>query len=309
LLSVSQIEKNKVQDFLKYCIWEESEKAKLMLPANENNCWYIGILNAERHFRDGQIGFLLRFCKESDGSYLYSAFEKYFALSKALLDGEKKLSRPIEAEVFEKALLCMTEKSTERHCYLTKQSNSSSSWKFLCGDLSGYLSNTTSIKKQFLFKALLDKLSTPESVRSDMINLIHSFDETKIDSLHNWIVPFIKKDLFSVKMGYFTFSNCVSLSGNDVLLLTTTTERGYSMEINTFLLYEQLKHRGLKNLILNLDTTYAMLDEMGFPKRYIKYGGYKIGYLASSEEKYVVKQADVVKEYDLYQLLNFVLSI
>ena len=109
-------------------------------------------------------------------------------------------------------------------------------------------------------------------------------------------------------MGYFNFSNCVSLNGNDILMLTKTTERGYSMEINTFLLYQQLKDRGLNNLSLNLDTTYTMLDENGFPKRYIKYKGYKIGYLSSPSACYVVKHPGGVSTYDLNELIAFVIA-
>lgn len=306
LLCISQIDRTGVQDFLKHSIWEETEKAKLMLPANGQNSWYTGILKAEQHFLDGQIGFLLRFCADSNGTYSYASFDKYYDLSKALLTGDKRLSHAVSEELFEKSLLCMVDACTERHCHLTKQSNSSSSWKFLLGDMSGYLSNVTTQKKQCLFKALMDRLTTPENIATDIMNIIVSFDESGMDAGHAWIIPFVKNELFSVKMNYLTFSNCVSLNGNDILLLTTTTERGYSMEINTFLLYQELISLGLNHLELVLDTTYTMLDENGFPKRYIKYKGYKIGYMPSPTPRYVVKQAESVTEYTHEDLLEFI---
>lgn len=307
---IAQLNKSSVQKFLEQTIWEESEKAKLMLPANKDNCWYTGILSAESYYQDGEIGFLLRFCANQDGSYNYSAFENYYSLTKAFLDGQKYISpRSVDSEVFEKALLCMADRNTARECHLTKQNNSASSWKFLRGDFSEYLSNTTQRNKQTLLKALLDRLSTPDNIESDLHRIISTFDEKLVAPKHAWIVPFIKHDLFNIRLGDYRFYNCVYLNGNDILLLTTTTERGFNMEINTFLLYQKLIDLGLKNIKLTLGTTSIMLDENHFPKRYIKYKGYKIGYLTAPKAKYVVQQGETTSEYELNDLIPFILAL
>ncbi len=298
LEGISRERKEWIPEVLRDGVWEEHEKAALMLPVGAENEWYASILDAELHFKDGQIGFLLKFSKDMDGSYSIDSFKQYLSLVKRLLDNEKKLNAVVDWKLFDRAMLCMQDKTWNHTAHLMKQSNSSTSWGFLQGKLERYLANSTDDNKRMVLKHLLDALQEAPEINAALIDVIAGFDVAILTPRHAWKAHFIGNDLFSVMMGryWYKFSNCVSINNEDVLLLTTTTERGYSMEVNTFLLYCELEKAGVRGMSLELDTTTALLDATKFPKRYIKYRGYKLGYLSGGNKKFVIKKEDTVEE-------------
>lgn len=308
LKSISRERKEWIPEFLRDGVWEESEKATLMLPVGAENEWYAAILDAELHFKDGQIGFLLKFSKDQEGTYCIESFKRYLSMVKHMLDNEKKLNAAVDWKLFDRAMLCMQDKTWNHTAHLMKQSNSSTSWGFLQGKLEGYLANTTDDNKRMVFKNLLDALHESQDINADLSDVIAAFDVASLTPEHAWKAHFIENDLFSVSMGryWYKFSNCVSINNKDVLLLTTTTERGYSMEVNTFLLYSELESAGVHGMSLELDTTTALLDETKFPKRYIKYKGYIIGYISDGAKNYVVRKDEEIDQLTREETITLV---
>jgi len=86
-------------------------------------------------------------------------------------------------------------------------------------------------------------------------------------------------------------------------LLTGTTVRAYSMEINTFLLYIALCKLLKNDISLNLDTTGILYDPQDFPKRYIRCRNSLIGYRADKGE-FVIKTNESIEYISKEEILS-----
>lgn len=265
---------------------EERVKAKLMMNDVE---WNNLILTAEDYFMDGQIGFILNFSIDSNGSYSKEFFKKNFAVARSIFNEKKVLSADCDADLFERALLCMPDYSENHTAHLLKQSNSTTTWGFYKKDYSTLLSNRDGGDKRNSIKELFERLYDVKNINEELYNIISKIDISKVDAASLWKVPFIQSNLFDIWLGRFYFYNCIHLAkkNTEVLLLAGTTVRSYSMELNTFLLAKKMCEVGVEesNMQLHMERTGDIIDiSTNFPLRYIEYKGTKTGYLCDQDQ-------------------------
>ena len=302
LVALSNIDYDNSTAAIRFQLYEEVIKAKLITDAS----WRKEIFDAEEYFSDGQIGFILEYCKKKDDEYDINEFKMYYQILKKLLDGNKKLLSEYNEKLFERTLLCMPDKTSNHTGHLIKQSNSTTSWGFVGRNYKEYLKNTTSTKKKDILKHLLDIFKIETNYENVMKNVISEMDFMSLDKDEQWKIPFIQNDLFDLTMGYYKFKNCINLSdcNKEVLLIAGTTVRAYSMELNTFLLYQEMQLKGIKaNLILS--TTAALMDHEGIPLRYIETSDYSIGYSyreSDIETPYIFKSSSEVRKMTLNEV-------
>ena len=275
----------------KYQQLEEQIKAELMLKDID---WYNLILLAEEYFRDGQIGFLLEFSVDANGTYDIQKFKKNFEVSQKIFTGKKSLIKGITFEKFERALLCMPDYSGNNTAHLMKQSNSLTTWGFYKGDYNKLLSNRDGKKKRKSIGDLLSKLANANDICMELDKIISQAAMTQYLGRDAWKYPFIKDNLFNISLGKYYFYNCVHLAQNntEVLMLAGTTVRSFSMELNTLLLAKKLRENGISepNMQLHMEFTGNIMDIANhFPLRYIEYKGTKTGYIndLKSNDKYI----------------------
>ena len=257
-------------------ILEEKEKAELMLLDNE---WRRLILEAEKYFVSGQIGFVLDFSK-INGKNDLNSFKEYYIKLKDILTGTLSLKSNIDIVLFEKCLLCMPDDTSEEMGHLIKQSNSTTSKGFTMGIFKELLDYSTVQNAKMIFKHLIDSIPDVSNANLYLNRIINDVDESKFSNKQKWKIPFIKNTLFSAELGNDRFSNRIDFSqdNNVILLLTKTTVRAKSMDLNTFLLYLDLKNATTKDTELSLAATSDLEDSTGFPLRYIEIDGINIGY-------------------------------
>lgn len=279
---------------LKYQQKEEQIKASLM---NSSEKWEKIILLAEEYFSDGQIGFLLEFCKKDDENYDITLFEKYFELSKCVFSGKKDVNENCNKNLLEQALLCMEDDSTSKTAHLAKQTNSTTSWGFYRNNYSKLLSNRDGGSQRNMVRLLFESLATSADIDGELKKIIDEVDVNRFLGIESWKLPFIQNNLFDILLGRFRFANCIHLakSNQEVLLLSGTTVRSYSMELNTLLLAAKMRAEGIgePKMSLHMEKTGDIVDTDGFPLRYIEYKGVKTGYLNNKMDKpFVSKQRD-----------------
>ncbi len=253
------------KNFIRPQFEEESLKASLI---RGNDEWRDIILDAEHYFSDGQLSFLLFFSTES-GSFCLDKFSYYLQLCKKLFDSEKRLQSSVNKCLFEKALLCMEDKTNSQMGHLLKQDNSSA-YSFCLGNFSKLFSNSKDVnerKKQWeIVKCLLDLILETSDFNARLEEIISQ------NTIPNncWKKYFIDNDLFSVGMGNDDFHNTIYIGKDDTLLmLTKKSERSRSAEINTLLLYLKMKNNG-EMVTLHLEPTGEIYED-GTARRYIEY--------------------------------------
>lgn len=278
---------------MKYQFTEEQEKARLFI---SNPLFKDLILTAEDYYIDGQISFLLDCSKNTDGNYDINKFQNFFEISKNIFDKNKKNIKKCKKELLDKALLCMPDISSNHIGHLRKQSNSTTSWGFCLGDYNNFLTNHEPddiIKnRRNILINLFNNINPNITINENLKQIIEKTDFQTFSSEDLWKIYFIKYDLFDIKLGKYSFSNCIHIGkdNTEVFLLIGTTIRSYSMELHTYLLAnELLKHGGNKNFLsYKLETASDTLDADDFPLRYFEYKGIKTGFLNASK-KYILK--------------------
>ena len=284
---IANAESTSCPSAIKPQIIEEKLKARLM----NDSLWKAEILAAENYFEDGQIKFLLQYSSKQGDNYDLYLFKSYFSQISSVLDSKKRLREDISASRFEQALLCMPDETDNHTGHLIKQANSQASWGFVGNNYKLLLSNTSAANKKQIFRCLIDRLIGATDIKRELDSIIESTDFSGFASDSNWKIPFIKQDLFGIEMGGYLFKNCINLYDNnsEILLMSGTTVRSKSMELNTFLLYKELIDMGI-DASLTLYATWDMYDKYGFPLRYIEAKDFKIGYMGRDENKPFVYQ-------------------
>ncbi len=278
---------------IRYQIKEEIEKARLIMDAT----WKKEILDAESYFIDGEIGFILDNSKNNDGAYDIDMFHEYYECLKRVFNGDKKLRSEISEGLFEQALLCMRDETDNKTGHLLKQPNSSTSWGFVGGNYEQLMRNSTISEKKDILRELINRIKGATNIDEELKKIISSTDTTGFDCKEKWKIPFITHNLFDVDMGDYKFKNCINLNTDNqvVLMMAGTTERSKSTELNTFLLYQELKNKGIEGKLVLFATGYIK-DNEGFPRRYIEIKDALIGYEGSdTEQPYIIKQQDIIK--------------
>lgn len=268
---------------------EEQMKAELMLNDIE---WNSIILEAEEYFVDGQLGFILQFSQDKSGAVSKDLFKRYFGVAKKIFDGKKTLNSTCTVDLFERALLCMPDFTSNTTAHLLKQSNSTTTWGFYRKDYNKLLSNRDGGIKRNAIKALFENLVGYEDVNEGLKIIISNTDIKQFTGNAAWKVPFIQNNLFDILLGRFEFYNCIHLAKNntEILLLAGTTVRSYSMELNTLLLAEKLRENNIKEpyMQLHMEKTGDIIDGcINFPLRYIEYKGTKTAYRNDNNKQFV----------------------
>ncbi len=290
LQAVSNIDISKVPQSISYQMKEEITKAKLII---QDASWKVEILDAENYFRDGEIGFIL-YCSETNPGHDKALFQKYLKYLKMLFDKEKELKKEVDKSKFEKAMLCMKDTTDDFTGHLLGQNKSTTSWGFLCCNTRNHykelMKNVTDKKKKHILKELIDKListdiHTPSDIDEKLTDIIDNVDALQFNDESKWKLAFIENNLFDANLNSDKnkFKNCINIgTKHEILMLKDTTERSWSSELYTFLLYQKLLDLKLSriDIKLHLDKTGELKDENGYPKRYIEIdnGSTKIGY-------------------------------
>lgn len=290
---------------------EERTKAELMIKDIE---WNEMILKAEDYFVDGQIGFILKFAQDKNSNYNKHLFNRNFDIAKKIFDGKKHLNSACNSGMFERALLCMPDSTPNATAHLLKQSNSTTTWGFYKKDYNKLLSNRDGGIKRNALKELFEKLTGYNDINEGLKKIISDTDIKQFVDNAAWKVPFIQNDLFDILLGRFCFYNCIHLAKNntEVLLLSGTTVRSYSMELNTLLLAKKLRENNIKEPVmqLHMEKTGDIMDmSINFPLRYIEYKGTKTAYVNDGNNKqfmHMRKNGSIVRVgfEEAYELLK-----
>ena len=231
--------------FPKFIIEEEKLKAELITQSDD---WKEAIVEIENHpYFNGQIGFLLDWCKDEEGIHDINTFREYIEKAKAVFSVEGL--KHFDNFLFERALL-----STGDYL-LTKGKNYSFlinnerdiSWKRLLRDDN---------QKRIVLKLLFDKIE-PTTLTENLEQIVNAFSD-----VNDWRYYFIKyPEIISVcgsqKLARFDDNN-----EDDILLLGSTMTSGFHKEYFSYSLYIELKNK-------------ISLDENSYkPKKSIDYWKY-----------------------------------
>lgn len=308
LNTLSDIKADSCTAAIRYQMREEIIKAELIKDAS----WKKEILEAELYFNDGSIGFILDYSKSSEGSYDIDLFRKYLGCLKTIFDGEKRIKAEINAPAFEQALLCMKDETKNNTGHLIKKPNSTTSWGFVGKNFNELLKNSTAPSKKLILKNLVDVImNSTKDINDTIDDIISNVNESSFSDKSKWKLPFIQNNLFNVPMGDFKFKNCVNLDHNnsEILMISGTTVRSKSMELNTFLLYEELRRRNIPSKLM-LYATGVMKDNEGFPTRYIAVKDACIGYDQTDKQKpYILKQAGIIEKFAWNDIIEKITSL
>ena len=282
---------------------EETIKAKLIL---ESPDWECLILEAEEYFKDGQIVFILDLSKNDDNTYDLGKFEKALRKCKSVFNNKKEICDDKQKKLFEKSLLICNilsdNKPSDGYAHLLSKAQSNGH-RFPYGDykssLSIYLKNKDH-KKYGLIIALLKAIIDSNLDFQETMNKYLMDNQNAIRNYNGWERHFIENDnLFGCEFtDSKTFSNYIQIVDNYVLMLSGTSIKSLSIELNTLLLFQSIKTH-LPNARLSLNSDYALTDEFSFPRRYIVLQDYYVGYY--NGEFIVFKENTQIKRFDCMQ--------
>jgi hypothetical protein len=212
--------------FPKFIIEEEKLKAELITQSDD---WKEAIVDIENHpYFNGQIGFLLDWCKDEEGIHNINTFREYIEKAKAVFSDEGL--KHFDNFLFERALLATGD------YLLTKGKNYSFlinnerdiSWKRLLRDDN---------QKRIVLKLLFDKIE-PTTLTENLEQIVNAFSD-----VNDWRYYFIKyPEIISVcgsqKLARFDDNN-----EDDILLLGSTMTSGFHKEYYSYSLYIELKNK------------------------------------------------------------------
>lgn len=213
--------------FTKNQVDEEKIKAKLILEDHE---WKDLILNIEKHpYFNGQIGFILEFSKDNDGSYNKEKFEDYSEkLNKLFSDFKNR-----EDYLFERALLSIGNYLVEIGSNLTFCSYNDAlrakiaNWRKVFND---------SVKSGYL-KILLDKINI-ENIENSLNKII----KDKTNEINDWRKYFINnpENIKYCKERQIRYYNTDTYP--KIYLLSKIQLNGWHAELYTYDLYIKFKN-------------------------------------------------------------------
>jgi uncharacterized protein YeeX (DUF496 family) len=214
--------------FPKFIIEEEKTKANLIL---QNDDWKTVIIEIENHgYFNGQIGFLLDWCKDENGLHSLNNFIEYAEKAKAIFNG--KGLKSFDNFLFERALLAtgdyLLSKGRNRSFLISKGRDLRDiSWKRLLRDDN---------KQRKILKSLFDKIKT---------TILHQGLEKIVKDFSNendWRYYFIKQSEMIDTCGEQKLIR-IDDSGFDILLLGSTMTSGFHKEYYSYSLFEELSNK------------------------------------------------------------------
>lgn len=216
---------NSLSGFISEQVREEKTKANLIL---QDEYWKKTIIEIENHgYFNGQIGFLLDWCKEDNGIHNIDKFKEYAEKAKAIFD-KHGLKEEFKYFLFERALLATGD------YLLTKKKNFSFlisnerdiSWKRLLRDNN---------EQRKVLKSLFDKLPFT-TLTDELQNIVNEFSKP-----NDWRYYFIKQPEIIAACG----SQKLIRWNNefDILLLGSTTTSGYHKEYYSYSLFVEINEK------------------------------------------------------------------
>lgn len=215
--------------FPKFIIEEEKTKANLIL---QNDDWKNTIIEIENHgYFNGQIGFILDWCKDENGIYNIDKFKEYTEKAKAVFsnDGLKNFDNFL----FERALLATGDyllSIGRNYSFLISKGRNERdiSWKRLLRDDN---------KQRKVLKSLFDNIN-PTTLFQDLEKIIADFSDK-----NDWRYYFVKQfemidNCGSQKLARFNDNNEF-----DILLLGSTMTSGFHKEYYSYSLFVELKEK------------------------------------------------------------------
>ncbi len=221
---------NSLSGFISEQVSEEKLKAKLIAISDD---WKNSIIEIENHgYFNGQIGFILDWCKEDNGIHNILKFKEYVEKAKAIF-GDRGLNN-FEGFLFERALLASGDYLLKRNSNYSFLINSERdiSWKRFLRD-----NNGDNNERRGLLKQLIDKISVA-NLQTDLQRLIDDFSDK-----NDWRYYFIKYPEMIAACG----GQKLIRWGNEsnILLLGSTTTSGYHKEYYSYSLFVELKDKFL----------------------------------------------------------------
>lgn len=252
---------NSLSGFISEQVSEEKLKAKLITISDD---WKNAIIKIENHvYFNGQIGFILDWCKDDNEIHNIVKFKEYVEKATAIYDDNGLID--FKDFLFERALLATGD-------YLLRRNSNNSflinnerdiSWKRLLRDDN---------KKRTILKQLIDKISVT-NLQTDLQSLIDDFSDEK-----DWRYYFIKQPEMIEACGTQKLIRWSSES--DILLLGSTTTNGYHKEYYSYSLFVELK----SNPHLKQDS-YKRQKSVN-DKKYFEFKSCKIAY-DSTNKKFI----------------------
>ena len=210
--------------FPKFIIEEEKLKAKLI---TQNDDWKSAIVEIENNgYFNGQIGFLLDWCKVEEGIHNIDKFTEYTEKAKAVFndDGLKHFDNFL----FERALLAIGDyllAKGENFSFLINNERDIS-WKRLLRDNN---------EKRKVLKSLFDKIQ-PTTLLQNLDQIVNDFSNE-----NDWRYYFIKQSEMITGCGDLKL---IRWNGEfKILLMDKTTTSGYHKEYYSYSLYVALKDK------------------------------------------------------------------
>lgn len=220
----SETQSNSLSGFISEQVSEEKLKAKLITQSDD---WKKAIIEIENHkYFNGQIGFLLDWCKDVSGTHNIDKFKEYAEKAKAIFSNDGL--NYFDNYLFERALLAIGD-------YLLSKGKNNSflidnerdiSWKRLLRDNN---------EQRKVLKLLFDKIN-PTTLTQDLEKIIADFSDK-----NDWRYYFIKQPEMIAACGSQKLIRCDDNSDFDILLLGSTTTSGYHKEYYSYSLFVDLK--------------------------------------------------------------------
>lgn len=213
--------------FPKFIIEEEKTKANLIL---QNDDWKNAIIEIENHgYFNGQIGFILDWCKDENGIHNIDKFKEYAEKAKAIFSDDGLNN--FDNYLFERALLATGDyllSIGRNYSFLISKGRNERdiSWKRLIRDDN---------KQRKVLKSLFDSIN-PTTLIRDLEKIVTDFSDE-----NDWRYYFIKQFEMFAACGSQKLIRFVDNSDFNILLLGSTTTSGYHKEYYSYSLFVDLK--------------------------------------------------------------------
>lgn len=264
--------------FPKFIIEEEKAKVNLIL---QNDDWKNEIIEIENHgYFNGQIGFILDWCKDENGIYNIDKFKEYSEKAKALFSNDGLIY--FDNYLFERALLAKGDyllKKGQNYSFLIDNERDIS-WKRLLRDDNN---------QRNVLKSLFDNIN-PTTLLQDLEKIVADFSDK-----NDWRYYFVKRFEMIAACGSQKLIRWNSES--DILLLRSTTTSGYHKEYYSYSLFVELKEK------FSLDESSYKDQKSVYYWKYFELNGKKITF-DCDKEKFFWTQIDDKEWGNIHEFEN-----
>jgi hypothetical protein len=209
--------------FPKFIIEEEKSKANLIL---QNDDWKNAIIEIENHeYFNGQIGFILDWCKDENGIHNIDKFREYVEKAKAVFINDGL--NDFDNYLFERALLATGDYllSKGRNYSFLINNERDISWKRLLRDNN---------EQRKVLKLLFDKIN-PTTLIQDLEQNVTDFSDE-----NDWRYYFVKHFEMIDACGSQKLARFNDNNEFDILLLGSTMTSGFHKEYYSYSLFVEL---------------------------------------------------------------------